>query len=61
MWFELKPREALPPGRRWHGKVRFIIQFIYSKVTMLNGYVRQWDAQINMEEQELDDLNKAIA
>lgn len=44
---------------KWTGKIRLIIQYIFSRTKMLTGHVNMWSEQIAADEQELKDL-KAI-
>lgn len=62
LWFDLQnaqsPKKAATT--KWQGKVRLIIQFVYSKVTMVTGYVQLYDQQLQMDIAELKDLRMVL-
>jgi hypothetical protein len=47
------------PGQKWQGKIRVVIQYVFSKTKMLTGYINMWSEQIENEEGEIKEL-KAI-
>lgn len=52
--------EPPKPGQKWQGKLRLIIQYVFSKTKMLTGYINMWQEQIALEEQELKDLRAVL-
>ena len=57
--FDLKPLKGTP-STQWHGKLRLIIQYVYSKVNMITGYIHMFDSQIKMDEQELKEMRMIL-
>ena len=55
-WFDLHGKN---PQQKWQGKVRVVIQYVFSKTKMLTGYINMWSEQIENEEGEIKEL-KAI-
>jgi Ca2+-dependent lipid-binding protein len=37
-WFELMPDDPKMQGQ-WHGRLRLVVQFVYSKTRVLTGYI----------------------
>lgn len=40
----------------WHGRLRLVIQFIYSKTKMLTSIVQTWTDKIEQETADLKNL-----
>lgn len=47
-------------GVKWQGKLRLIIQYVFSKTKMLTGYINMWSEQIGLDEQELRELKAVL-
>ena len=58
-WFDLEP-ENTQSTPNWHGRIRLVIQYIYSKTRVLTGYINMWTEQIENEEIELKELKVVL-
>jgi len=56
-WFELQPDKSTA---QWHGRLRLVIQYVYSKTRVLTGYIGMWTEQIEAEEAEVRDLKAVL-
>lgn len=57
VWFDL---QAENPSLKWQGRVRCILQYVFSKTKMLTGYINVWSEQIENEEAELKDMRQIL-
>ena len=57
IWLDLQPEK---PGMKWQGKMRMVVQYVFSKTKMLTGYVNLWQEQLENEEAELKDLKQVL-
>jgi len=57
VWLDL---EAENPAVAWQGKIRLVIQYVFSKTKMLTGYINMWSEQIENEEAEMKDLKQVL-
>jgi hypothetical protein len=55
----LEPDET-SKGKKWAGKVRLVLQYIYSKKQMLEDYIKIWYEQLKSEETELKDYKEVL-
>jgi Ca2+-dependent lipid-binding protein len=53
LWFDL---QAENPTLKWQGKLRLVVQYVFSKTKMLTGYINMWTEQIENEEAEVKEL-----
>lgn len=58
-WFELMPDDPKMQNQ-WHGRVRLVIQLVYSRTRYLTGVIQMWTERIQIEEQELQELRTAL-
>jgi C2 domain len=58
-WFDLLP-EKVGVAQDWHGRLRLVIQYVYSKTRVLTGYINLWTEQLENEELELRDLSEVL-
>lgn len=56
-WYDLLPDK---PNTNWHGRLRLVVQYVYSKTRVLTGYINLWTEQIENEEMELRELRAAL-
>jgi hypothetical protein len=56
LWFELQDRDGVPNA----GRIRLMLQWVYSKVQYFSEYLSKWDETLVKDVEEKEQIEKFI-